>query len=182
VAAIRGASKAAIHAAASDLFAENGYANTPVRDIAARAGVDPALVMRHFGTKELLFIETMRLDADAMLWFDPPLETLGERIVRFVLGTDPRIRSVYVALVRASDSGGVGSMLRTFHEEGFVAQLRDLLEGDDRDLRARLLAAQVGGLMYALWTVEDDGLAAADPDAIVALYAPGLQRLITPGA
>lgn len=180
MAGVRGASKEAIRVAASELFVQNGYANTPVRDIAARAGVDPALIIRHFGTKERLFIETMQLDADAMLALDGPLETLGERIVAFVLGTDPRIRATYVALVRASDSGGVGSMLRTFHEEGFVEPLRERLDGGDRDLRARLLAAMVGGLMYSLWTVDDQALAASDHATVAALYAPGLQRLITP--
>jgi AcrR family transcriptional regulator len=45
---------AAVLAAASELFAERGPAATSIRDIAARSGVNHALVFRHFGTKEQL--------------------------------------------------------------------------------------------------------------------------------
>jgi AcrR family transcriptional regulator len=178
--AARGQSREAIWSAAAELFAEQGYANTPVRDIAARAGVDPALVIRHFGSKEQLFLDTMQLATGEVLRLDAPLEILGEEIVRFVLGTNGRVRDIYIALVRASDTGGVASALRSLHEDAFVSPLLQRLQGDDRELRARLAAAMVGGLMYSLWTVEDAALLATDADAIVAAYAPALQVLITP--
>lgn len=178
----RGASKAAIHLAATELFAENGFANTPVRDIASRAGVDPALVMRHFGSKEKLFLQTMELAAEDVLQFDGPLETLGERIVRFVLGTDNRVRATYLALVRASDANSVQTMLTALHDEAFVQPLFVRLEGRDRELRARLIAAMIGGLMYSLWTVGDDVLLRTSADTVAAMYAPALQVLITPAA
>ena len=179
-AAPRGTSKVAIWAAASELFAENGFANTGVRDIAARAGVDPALVMRHFGSKVQLFLQTMQLTADEVLQFDGPLDTLAERIVRFVLQTDGRVRSTYLALVRASDAGNVQDMLGALHEEAFVQPLFVRLEGQNREIRARLAAAMIGGLMYSLWTVDDDILQNAPADTVVATYAPALQTLITP--
>ncbi len=78
------------------------------------------------------------------------------------------MRGVFVALQRASDSGGIGSRLRTMHDEGVVHPLLARLDGDDAELRARLVAAMMGGLMYALWTVGDERLAAADPDAVAA--------------
>jgi AcrR family transcriptional regulator len=176
----RGRSKQAIFAAATDLFADRGYAATSVREIAQEAVVDPALVIRHFGSKELLFIETMQLAADEVLHIDPPLDTLGERIVRFVVTTESKLRSTYLGLVRASDTEGVATVLRELHEEQFVAPVLRLLEGRDRELRARLAAAMVGGLMYSLWTVEDGGLLGADHEALIATYAPALQGLLTP--
>ena len=181
-AAPRGTSKVAIWAAATELFAEKGYANTGVRDIATRAGVDPALVMRHFGSKEQLFLQTMELSAQEVLEFDGPLATLAERIVRFVLQTDDRIRANYVALVRASDAGNVRDMLTALHEEAFVEPLFVRLQGENREIRARLVAAMIGGLMYSLWTVEDDILQHAPADTVVAIYAPALQKLITPAS
>ncbi|WP_231390301.1 TetR/AcrR family transcriptional regulator [Nocardia sp. CNY236] len=39
---------------AADLFAERGPAATSTRDIAARAGINQALIFRHFGNKEQL--------------------------------------------------------------------------------------------------------------------------------
>ncbi len=50
------AHRAAILGAARAAFAERGYARATIRDIAARAGVTHSLVMRHFTSKEGLFL------------------------------------------------------------------------------------------------------------------------------
>src|SRR5690348_5605068 len=64
-------------AAARRMFAEKGYDKTSVRDIAAAAGVDPAMIRHYFGGKANLFRATVG-------WpFEP--EQLHERIV----GADP---------------------------------------------------------------------------------------------
>jgi AcrR family transcriptional regulator len=47
-------SAAAIRIAAMKLFAEPGYAGVTVRQIASAAGVSPALVIHHYGSKERL--------------------------------------------------------------------------------------------------------------------------------
>jgi AcrR family transcriptional regulator len=171
-------SRDAIRTAAAELFASRGYANTPVRDIAARAQVDPALVIRHFGSKEQLFIETMRFSEDDVLNLDGPIESLGQRIVEYVFSADDRIRTTFLALVRASDTGDVAVAMRVLHEEGFVAPLLRHLEGDTSQTRARLAAAMVGGLMYSLWIAQDATLLAMTPEQIVGAYAPALQVLI----
>jgi AcrR family transcriptional regulator len=169
----------AIWDSASELFAQGGYAGTSVRDIASAAGIDPALVIRHFGSKESLFIETMTVQLDQQPLVDGPIDELGERFIRFVIDADDQIRGVYLALLRASDVGGINSALREMHDKAFVAPLRDRLTGDDIETRARLAASLVGGLLYALWVVGDDVLA-ADPDHIVTRYGALLQGLITP--
>lgn len=49
------AAKAKILEAAESLFAERGFAGTAIRDIAARAGVNGAMVHYYFGNKEGLY-------------------------------------------------------------------------------------------------------------------------------
>ncbi len=44
--------RAKVRDAALELFARNGYAATSVREIAAAAGVSPALLFHHFGSKQ----------------------------------------------------------------------------------------------------------------------------------
>ncbi len=171
-------SRDAIRGAAAELFTERGYANTSVRDIAALAEVDPALIIRYFGSKEELFIETMRGSAENALHLDGPIETLGERLVRHILDTDQTARATFLALVRASDTGKVGAVMRVAHEEGFVAPLLHHLEGPDAETRARLVAAMVGGLMYSLWIAQDEKLTGLSVDELVAAYVPALQVLI----
>jgi Transcriptional regulator len=172
-------SRVAIQDAAVRLFAERGYAGTSVRDIAGDAGVDPALVIRHFGSKEGLFLETMRLEFDE-LDLDGPIESLGERLIRSLLDADDHVRGVYLALIRASDAGEISSALREAHEQGFVAPLAARLTGDDAELRARLAAALVGGLFYALWVVRDESLLAEPHAELARRYGALLQPLVTP--
>jgi AcrR family transcriptional regulator len=176
----RQATTAAIFVAARRLFSERGYAGTPVRDIAAEAGVDAALVIRYFGSKELLFIETMKVEIDPVAMLDGPIETLGESFIDFVLRSGEQTRSIFLALLRASDTDGINLQLRSVHEAQFVEPLRARLSGDDADVRAHLAAALVGGMLYSLWVVGDEYLAAADHQELVTHYGALLQQLITP--
>ncbi len=174
------ASKAAIWEAALRLFPQRGYAATSVRDIGAEAGVDPALVMRHFGTKEQLFLQTMWVDLGMNPIDLEPRETLGPRFIDYVLTTDDRARGMYLSLLRASDSDEVRAQMARAHERAFVEPLLAQLDGSDRELRARLAGALITGLLHSLWVVGDDALATADRPAVVEHYGALLQQLITP--
>lgn len=172
--------KDAIWAAATDLFPRTGFAGTSVRDIATAAGVDPALVIRYFGSKESLFLDTMTLLDNEQPVLDGPIESLGVRFIRYVIETDEQVRGTFLALLRASDVGAVGSRLHEVHEAYFVTPLVEKIAGENAELRARLAGALVGGLLYALWVVGDGELAATDPELIITRYGALLQELITP--
>jgi AcrR family transcriptional regulator len=62
--------------AARELFGEQGFDRTTIRAIAARAGSDPGLVMRYFGSKEKLFAQAAAIPADG------PIEGSPEQIAR----------------------------------------------------------------------------------------------------
>ncbi|NYH55623.1 AcrR family transcriptional regulator [Nocardiopsis arvandica] len=49
-----------ILSAALDLISRHGYRGTSVKGIAESAGLSPAGVLHHFGTKERLFVEVLR--------------------------------------------------------------------------------------------------------------------------
>ena len=63
--------RASIRNAALRLFAERGADAVTVREIAAQAGISPALVLHHFGSKDGLRAE---VDAFAAKAFDAILE------------------------------------------------------------------------------------------------------------
>lgn len=180
VTAARPPAKEAIRAAAAQLFPLYGYAGTSVRDIASSAGVDAALVIRHFGSKEALFLEIMQLDQATQPLLDGPIDELGEHFIDYVLNAGEELRGLFLGLIRASDSDGVAPRLREIHDAAFVVPLRSRLEGSDAELRARLAAALVGGLLYSLWVVGDEALLAADRADIVRRYGALLQALLTP--
>ncbi|WP_216364186.1 TetR family transcriptional regulator [Subtercola boreus] len=171
-----------IRSAASTLFRERGYARSSVRDIAALAEADAALVIRHFGSKELLFLETMQPSLDDEPLLAVPLEQLGRRFVEVVLADADEFSDVYLALVRGSGEPSIAGRLRTVHEETFVRPLLARLPGQGGELRARLAAALIGGLLYSLWVVGDEYLLAADRHEVVERYGSLLQDILTPAA
>ena len=57
------ASQARILDAARQEFGDRGFEATTVRDIAHRAGVDPSLVLQHYGSKSALFTAAIQLPA-----------------------------------------------------------------------------------------------------------------------
>ncbi|RRO15466.1 TetR/AcrR family transcriptional regulator [Saccharopolyspora rhizosphaerae] len=169
----------AIRGAATRLFTERGYAHTSVRDIASLAETDPALVIRHFGSKELLFLDTMHLSIDDEPLLDVPLAELGTRFVEVLLDSDSRSRAIYLAMVQGSGNPQIAARLRDTHENSFVRPLRARMSGADAEERARSAAALVGGLLYALWVVGDQSLA-EDRSGLVERYGALLQQLLTP--
>jgi AcrR family transcriptional regulator len=169
-----------IRGAAAALFRERGLNGASVRDIAAAADADPALVIRHFGSKELLFLETMQVPIDPHPLFGGPVEDLGRQCVRFLLEFSEESRATFLALLRGSDEPAVAAQLVRAHTDLFVAPLRSHLSGPDADLRSRLAASLVGGLLYSMWVVGDEVLLAADHAVVVERYGMLLQQLITP--
>ena len=76
------ATRAAIFEAATRRFAYQGYEHAGVREIAADAGVDAAMVNRYFGSKEGLFAEVVEHAFDYRYLTDGDRATLAERLAR----------------------------------------------------------------------------------------------------
>lgn len=87
--------------AARRLFGERGYAAVTIREIAAAAGVSPAMVMKVAGSKEQLHARATPLEPEPLSG-DVPLAGLGELLVRRVLtrraqaGAEPWLRALYL--------------------------------------------------------------------------------------
>lgn len=175
------ATRAAIEAAARTLFAEHGFERTSVRGIAAEAGVDPALVIRHFGSKEALFLRTLDTSLGIGAVIDGPIETMGRRIVSYFLdGASTAMRRRFVAIAQASHLQQVRDEMVRLTAETYIAPLAPRLDGEDREIRVALVVAQISGLLNLLFLQEDPVLSAAAPDTLVALYGGAIQQLLAP--
>ena len=174
------ATRSAIADAARRLFAELGFEGASVRAIAGAAGVDPALVIRHFGSKEALFLHCVDTAAGIGTVLDGPLETLGRRLASYFLERDDGFAQRHVALVQAAHRSQVRDELVRLTAEGFIAPLAPRLAGDHRELRVALLVAQVSGLLTMRFLQENPVVTAADPADVVAIYGEAMQQLITP--
>jgi len=168
--------------AARDLFAASGFAATSMRAIAARAGVDPALVHHYFGTKEQVFVAAMELPFDPaerlpeVLAGDPA--QLGERLVRLFVSIwdEPDFRAPMLGLLRSAMTGEQGAaMLREFVGGALLGRVAAAV-GDVDPLRVQAAAAQMVGVVLLRHVVRLEPMASATQEELVALVAPVVQR------
>ena len=85
----------AVLGAARELFAELGFERTTMRAVAARAGVDPALIYHYFGDKDGLLLAALRPPVDEATVFAevPEWELLDyARVLRSVSHGSGRFR------------------------------------------------------------------------------------------
>jgi AcrR family transcriptional regulator len=175
----------AIAKAARRNFGELGYERTTIRAIAEKAGVDPALVVHFFGSKQQLFLAVIDLPfapeevLPSILAGDR--EGVGERFARFIVGVleDENARSVVTGMVRAAASEPEAArMLRELISRRVFAAITASLGTEDAELRATLVGSQVVGLVVARYIVAVEPLASLDPDRLVAAVAPNFQRYL----
>jgi AcrR family transcriptional regulator len=178
--------RAALIAAAREVFVEKGYDGATVRAIAAKAGVDAAMVNHWFGGKEGLFAQSV-----LQLPFDPaeilkrlldgPVEQAGERIIRtFVTVWDATGGGTFAALIRSVTSHQeVANALKSFFVNAIFKNLLTEIGAEQRELRATLCATQMVGLGIVRYVVHFEPLASADMETLVKAIAPNLQRYLT---
>jgi AcrR family transcriptional regulator len=182
----RSGTREAILGAARESFTASGYDRASIRDIARRAGVDPALVHHYYGSKHELFSAAIELPIDIASVIGTVLrgerERVGERIVALLLSVwdNRRDRSPLVALVRSAvTSEDAARMLREFLASVLFARLAEALEAPDVPLRASLAASQIMGLLITRYIVRVEPIASAPAPVVIAAIGPNLQRYLT---
>lgn len=178
--------QAKILEAARRLFADRGRERTTIRAVAAEAGVDPALVMHYFGSKDRLFGAATELPIDRqalaneVIRGDP--EQLADRMLVFALGlwgeerTGPALR----AIVRAAlaDSSGAARVSEAVGER-VLRPLGAATGKPDGELRAALAFSQGIGLAIARHLMGIPALAALSDDEVRSLVEPNLRRYLS---
>src|SRR5262245_20020036 len=173
-----------IAAAARSQFAEQGYERATFRAIAAAAGVDPALVVHFYGSKEQLFREVMALPpqiADALVHVaDGPPETAGRRLAEAVVGAfeNPASRTVVVGRIRCATTHPDAAALVRETVSNDLLRLASALTDDRPDTRAVLVGAHVVGIASARYIVRVEPLASMSASDVVDVLAPTFQRYL----
>ena len=105
--------EATILEAARELFAEAGFERATIRAVAARAGVDPALVMQYYGNKEGLFAAAARWHVDHKRLAEAPLSEIPQTALDdlFAGFDDPQKRDGAIAVFVPPDSGATARRL-----------------------------------------------------------------------
>ena len=178
-----GDTRGAILAAARSQFASQGFTTTSLRSIAREAGVDASLISHYFGDKAQLLVATLELPVNPIEKLNGVVaggvDGMAERLLRtFLSAWDPH-REVFSAMVRTQFAGPPEQMPVPMIIRDVVAHtIADALAGDDRDLRASLVGAQLFGMAVARYVLKLEPLTDTSIDEVVELYAPSLQRLM----
>ncbi len=172
---------------AREEFSERGYEKTSVRGIAKAAGVDPALVHHYFGTKEQVFEAAVEVAFAPALQApeaigDAPLDEVGERLTRFILGLweNPASRTPLLAIVRSAvNNETAAAVFRRLIVAQVLRRVAAQVGLPDAELRVELAAAQLVGCAMLRYVIKVEPLASADPEQIVARLAPVVQGHLT---
>lgn len=176
----------AIADAARRRFAEGGYDRATIRAIAADAGVDPALVLHFFRSKQELFASVMALPFEPENVMDEilagPRSQIGLRLARFAVTTleRPDAQRVLTGILRAAASEPEAARLvRERLAERIIGAITEGLGVPDARVRASLVSSQTVGLVMARYIIRVEPLASMDPEALIVALAPNLQRYLT---
>jgi AcrR family transcriptional regulator len=174
----------AIGSAARERFAAVGYDRATMRSIASAAGVDPALIVHFYGSKEGLFREAMALPPQLASAFaaiaDGPRETVGRRLAATVVALleDPALRPVVLGRLRSAASHPEAAELVRDLVTQDLSLLTVALTDDRPGIRAVLVGTQLVGLAFARHIVGVEPVASMPPAELAELLAPTLQRLL----
>ncbi|MGY3680720.1 TetR/AcrR family transcriptional regulator [Streptomyces sp. TE33382] len=172
--------------AARTEFAERGYDKTSIRGIAKAADVDAALVHHYFGTKDEVFAAAIEVSFEPALVIPSllggPVDGLGERLARYFISVweNPVTRAPLLAVIRSAlTHEAAAGILRGFVLRRLLERIAAELDVPDPTFRAELAASHMVGIAILRYVIKAEPLASADPEKIIGMVAPTLQRYFT---
>jgi AcrR family transcriptional regulator len=170
-------------AAARAQFADRGYTAATLRSVAQAAGVHPALIHHHFGSKEQLYNAALSLPVDPIETLtrltQVPRDQFPEALVRHFIATwrDPQAGPILHALLRRAISDpDQTALLRSHTESVLVPRIAAALGIPEINVAAAF--AQLIGLTIADTFIRIGPLTQATEDEIVALITPVISRCL----
>jgi AcrR family transcriptional regulator len=175
------ATRQAILAAAKTQFARAGYEGAFLRDIAADAGVDAALINRYFGGKEGLFAAVLTNTISSQKLFSGDRKTLGRELAKLFAaksapGSDERMQGFRLILRAATSTATASHLNRAVHDR-FMDPIAGWMGGENPDVRARLFSALFMGLLVE-GLIRDEPLGETERDAFISRLGAIFQSLV----
>lgn len=181
--------RAQILEAARALFIEVGFRAATVRAIAARAGVDPALISYFFGSKERLFGEALALRANPAEiiaeQIDSPLDELPRRLLTVLLETwdQPENRATLLVLAQTGVGPDGTALTRGFVEAVLAGPIierlrREEVPLDEARICTALLVTALVGVVYGRYVLAADPVAAIPRANFIDRFTPALDGVI----
>lgn len=172
--------RARILLAATRLFGERGFGPTGMRDVAAQAGVNPALVARYFGSKEGLF----RAALEGAVIMEPVLSTdrsrFGTRIAALLTGAGSMPNPLSMMILSAAEPVARAISIQVL-ERRVIAPLAAYLGPPDAEARAARLNMLWSGFLTAHQLLPLSPLSGARLPSILTWLAAQTQAIVDEG-
>ena len=174
--------RANIEVAARRLFGAHGYERTTIRQIAAAAKIDPAMIIRYFGNKDELFclVTEPSLKLGDLSKLDR--STIGEFLMsRFLsIWEDEESADGMPILLRSAASNETAAeRLRTIFEKQVVPAVRSIGEADGATFRAGLISSQLLGVALCRYVLKLPPVVDMDRASLVREVGITIQRYAT---
>ena len=168
--------RAAILDAAQTLFAQHGHDRTTVRDIAAKASIDPALVIRYFGSKDELFVRAAAFDLRMPDLSKVKRSQIGDTLIRRFLELGEGFTGMTVLLRSAASNDYAASRVRELFAAQVLPAFARVGSRADAAERAGLVASQLLGLALCRYILKIPPVAEMSAQEIVKHIGPTIQR------
>jgi AcrR family transcriptional regulator len=172
-----GATRRRLLEAARELFLGHGYSAVGLREVAAKAGVDVALVRRYFGSKQRLFEEATNVSEDTDEIRNAADDTVGRQMIARVLGTRRDLDAPLFALLRSSGDPSVVTRLNAQLEEGLTRNLSKRITADRARIRADMVTALLLGIGVQRVLLRKKPMASARDDDIAAVFLEAFEAI-----
>jgi AcrR family transcriptional regulator len=174
------ARRRAILDAATIRFGQESYDRVGLREIALDAGVDAALIVRYFGSKEGLLKECLASAIVPALVSQGKRSEFGENLMAVFF--DPQHHGVELnslkLLLRSATVPALEPILKDVVHHRLMAPFIEWLGGEDAPIRTHLINLLAMGASLQPLVVGSGGLSDTDKARFRGLMARSIQRLI----
>jgi AcrR family transcriptional regulator len=166
-AARRATTQARILDAARQEFGDRGFEATTVRSIAHRAGVDPSLVLQHYGSKSALFTAAIQLPPGKP---DEAADHLADVLTVRAAALPPEMRALVRSMLTVPQAA---EAVRHYLDER-IGNLAAGIGGPDAELRAAIAVSSILGLTLARHFLQLRDVSSASDDDFVRVAGQAL--------
>lgn len=170
--------KSAILESAKRLFASRGYSETGVRDIAAEAGVNPALISRYFGSKLQLFETALENTLGVSVFTEIGRDQFGRRVTDIICLSEGDQAGVISALVLSAGDSAARRIILHQLERLVLQPLEQWFNSSDASERAAQLTLIVTGFFTYRDLLPLDALKGDASEGMRAWLAKTLQEIV----
>lgn len=177
----------AILNSARQCFAEKGYDQVGVRELASHANVTAALVNRYFGCKQNLFREVLEDKNDYSELYQGPVSEMGLRLARFLIRGEIKMADEEVLsidhqrlhiFIRSLGSEEARPIIRQDLADKITGPLTRSLPGEYVDEKASLIISHVFGFLIIHYLMGAACAVKAERTALERILGSSLQAII----